>query len=404
MGDPRNISFENAEMWIHIHNLPPQYKSLENVEVVGNLYYRYITCDRSGLDRGKWRRYIRIFAEVRVDEPLQILGELPTAEKELIEFKYEKVVDYCLFCGRMGHLESKCKERETEINGGGSGELPRIYEYSIRASSAPRNLHLGGGETPRAATLPRGALARLGFRGESDPTGFSPIGSSPTDTSTGGSEFHQNIMRELMTPTTNLDTEEDDTASRAAAAIGSGLVPRRFDEEWEEEADINPTHGRGMGWVMGRADVSPIIPPGFEQRALSLGLNRDGAALSLGLQTGSEATLTHLGQSQFSNRPNPRAISQQHHQFFPSPDDDQTSKKRKTGSLNLAGTEDYSKFVLGSHSRRPQLVGRGGRSKGVRRGIANQHEEDDRDESEQAGIRNGERGGEVTTLRSPNDP
>ncbi|CAN0871903.1 hypothetical protein LINGRAHAP2_LOCUS9970 [Linum grandiflorum] len=46
-GEPRNLSFQEADMWIHVHNFPPLYKSIENMEVVGNLYFRYIKCDRS---------------------------------------------------------------------------------------------------------------------------------------------------------------------------------------------------------------------------------------------------------------------------------------------------------------------------------------------------------------------
>ncbi|CAN0892095.1 hypothetical protein LINGRAHAP2_LOCUS17352 [Linum grandiflorum] len=90
-GELRNIPFQTADLWINIHNLPPQYKSIENVKVVGNLYFQYINCDRAGLDQGRWRRYIRAFVEVRIDESLQILGELPTEGKELLSLSTRKL-------------------------------------------------------------------------------------------------------------------------------------------------------------------------------------------------------------------------------------------------------------------------------------------------------------------------
>ncbi|CAN0859920.1 hypothetical protein LINGRAHAP2_LOCUS7798 [Linum grandiflorum] len=123
-------------MWINIHNLPPIYKLDLNIEIVGNMFFRRPKCDRPGMEQGRWMSYIRVLVEVQI-------GELHTNEKELLEFTFKKVTDYCLYCGRMGHSASNCESREKKINGGGVGNLPCIYEYSIRAGSAPKDLFGG---------------------------------------------------------------------------------------------------------------------------------------------------------------------------------------------------------------------------------------------------------------------
>ncbi|CAN0837334.1 hypothetical protein LINGRAHAP2_LOCUS1779 [Linum grandiflorum] len=167
LGEPRNIPFHSADMWIRIHNLPPRFKSLENIRLIGDLFFRYLKCDREGLERGRWRRFIRFLAEVRIDEPLQSIGELPTEAKEIIEFKFEKVTDYCLFYGLMGHNDSRCDLREMEINQGGRGELPGIYEYTIRAGCLPRILPTNEGSRSSPGTTPESQ--------SSDDSGFSDL-------------------------------------------------------------------------------------------------------------------------------------------------------------------------------------------------------------------------------------
>ncbi|CAN1726076.1 hypothetical protein LINPERHAP1_LOCUS353 [Linum perenne] len=166
------MPFITAEMWIHIHNLPMSLRSSHNISEIGNSFFKFLNYDRAGLEMGKWRRYIRVFAEVRIDEPLQVIGLLPMAGSIPLEFKYEKVTDYCLYCGKLGHSESRCISREEEMHAGGTGDLPEIYEYSIRAGTAPRDLS---------------SFIRLGTNQWLDsPGGSSQSRLTPTNSPTGG--------------------------------------------------------------------------------------------------------------------------------------------------------------------------------------------------------------------------
>ncbi|CAN0918493.1 hypothetical protein LINGRAHAP2_LOCUS30896 [Linum grandiflorum] len=125
--EPRNIDFRSADMWIHIHRLPQLYKSEDNMKVMGVSIFAIYNSTELALSK-EGGGDIRIFAEVRIDEPFQVLAELPTEKREMIKFKYEIFLNYCLFYGVMGHTESRCKRRE---------DLGSYQEYMSIQSKRP---------------------------------------------------------------------------------------------------------------------------------------------------------------------------------------------------------------------------------------------------------------------------
>ncbi|CAN0847701.1 hypothetical protein LINGRAHAP2_LOCUS5118 [Linum grandiflorum] len=304
IGDPRHIDFRSADMWIHIHRLPQMYKSVDNMKVLGGLYFRYINCDRAGLEQGGWRRYIRIFVEIRIDEPLQVLGELPTEKREVIEFKYEKILDYCLYCGMMGHTESKCEQREEEIMAGGAGDLPGLYEHSIRAASEPRSLpsdetymislELSLRSNPSSEERER-SLQQIHNSQGRNPTGPQDSTARNLSSQVSGDLENNNSNRSgwITPPTaflfagTNLDT-------RGYQAMRAGLIPRRIEgdlEEGDEGEGNNPNTAWAENTNLGLLQVSPLVPPGFE------GTIRNQEAIT-GLRRGEEMDSEVIPESQ----------------------------------------------------------------------------------------------------------
>ncbi|CAN1279609.1 hypothetical protein LINPERPRIM_LOCUS17080 [Linum perenne] len=160
--DPKEVAFQTADLWIHIHNLPARYRSEENVKEISQYFVKFLECDRAGFEPGRWKRFIRLFAEVRIDDPLQITGELTSGGKDLVEFKYEKIQDYCLYCGRIGHSESSCDDREEDIRKGESGEIPGCFDFSIRAGTESRKLNFAEGEDTQHRRLASSPSMGLG--------------------------------------------------------------------------------------------------------------------------------------------------------------------------------------------------------------------------------------------------
>ncbi|CAN1254397.1 hypothetical protein LINPERPRIM_LOCUS8642 [Linum perenne] len=130
-GDPKDIPFTTADLWIHIHNLPTRFRSVENIRELSQYFVKFIDCDKAGFEPGRWKRFILLFAE-----------------------------NYCLYCGRVGHTESCCEEREEDVSKGGSGEIPGCFEFSICAGSEQRKLTTDGSYSSQQQWLT--AMSELG--------------------------------------------------------------------------------------------------------------------------------------------------------------------------------------------------------------------------------------------------
>ncbi|CAN0922014.1 hypothetical protein LINGRAHAP2_LOCUS32889 [Linum grandiflorum] len=408
-GEPRNIPFHTAEMWIHVHSLPQIYKSLDNMKVIGNLYFRYIDCDKSGLEKGIWRRYIRMFAEVRIDEALQVFGELPTEQQEIIEFKYEKVTDYCLYCGIMGHSEGSCEAREEDMLIGRSGELTGCYEHSIRAGSAPRDIY--GGLRIRNSPTPRSPIGDINDleTTETEGRGVSRGAVEPTR-GLSASRASTEQGRRAETRSTNQYTEwsvdgiiaEIDKETRGEQALREGLMPRRIDleEEIREEAADRPRRQEGVN-PSNLVGQTLNCPPGFEAQIL---------AAQTKLIRG-KAILEQMETNSPNYGPYPSMVdqydlqtAQQDHIYIPSPNEQQNAKKRKTGVLGRGlPTMEGGKFEMGGDkiSSQKGTVGRkpgsrkGGKARGGHVGV---------EEPLEISREDGSCCGEVTTQRSPGEP
>ncbi|CAN1313939.1 Putative ribonuclease H protein At1g65750 [Linum perenne] len=264
-GDPKEVAFQTADLWIHIHNLPARYRSEENVKEISQYFVKFLECDRAGFEPGRWKRFIRLFAEVRIDDPLQITGELTSGGKDLVEFKYEKIQDYCLYCGRIGHSESSCDDREEDIRKGESGEIPGCFDFSIRAGTEPRKLNFAEGEDTQHRRLASSPSMGLGNTEEmitpERHVSRGNIGASNLNV-TGGSGPNQISLVQAQgqeyTPTTEDifggKELEGGEKSRAEKAVRRGFHPRKLGDEMEDEEEEEGAATRNpkeRGWKIG---------------------------------------------------------------------------------------------------------------------------------------------------------
>ncbi|CAN0914306.1 hypothetical protein LINGRAHAP2_LOCUS28481 [Linum grandiflorum] len=158
---PERVTFSTADLWVHIHNIPMDYKTQENVKVIASsLFCTYITVEKKGVINGVWTPFVRVHAEIDISQPLLNMFALPIkGSTRLIELKYEKVPEYCTFCGRIGHELDECEIREQHIREGRSGSPSGFFSQSIKAGSQPRDLqdilhHLTAGWMPEESQSP----------------------------------------------------------------------------------------------------------------------------------------------------------------------------------------------------------------------------------------------------------
>lgn len=78
------------------------------IEHIGNVIGKFLKWENKG--EGKWERYLRLRILVDLEKPLKrgtiIKNKKGTVYK--ISFKFERLLDLCYNCGRVGHLLKDC--------------------------------------------------------------------------------------------------------------------------------------------------------------------------------------------------------------------------------------------------------------------------------------------------------
>ncbi|KAK6132622.1 hypothetical protein DH2020_033629 [Rehmannia glutinosa] len=103
-----NIEFKKSPFWIQIHDLPLGLMTSTFAEIAGNTVEKFIAvdCDQSGSVVG---RFLRIRAEIDISKPLRRVFQIDFMNhKVTVLLKYERLPDFCFFCGRIGHLVRDC--------------------------------------------------------------------------------------------------------------------------------------------------------------------------------------------------------------------------------------------------------------------------------------------------------
>ncbi|CAN1146040.1 hypothetical protein LINPERHAP2_LOCUS15021 [Linum perenne] len=135
-GRAENVCFRNIPLRIHILDIPALLRSETLIsQVVHNYFSSLIAIDPTGLERNRWTRAVKVFAEVPASEPLLTECELETevGTTHKISFKYENIQPLCLYCGRLGHLLEQCSGRRGGMAIGMSGIPSGFYKPYLKA-------------------------------------------------------------------------------------------------------------------------------------------------------------------------------------------------------------------------------------------------------------------------------
>ncbi|KAK9266357.1 hypothetical protein L1049_012628 [Liquidambar formosana] len=113
------ISFKVSPFWVQIHGLPPGFKSLDNISKIGLSIGVFIEADVKRSNHLVWNNFLRVRVGIDVSAPLKtgfFLNRAPLPEV-WIQFKYERLSDFCYRCGYLGHGLKDCSVEA----GGGCG-------------------------------------------------------------------------------------------------------------------------------------------------------------------------------------------------------------------------------------------------------------------------------------------
>ncbi|CAL1397337.1 unnamed protein product [Linum trigynum] len=140
-GKPENVPIEKMAMWVQIHGLHQNQRNEENMVAIGSSYFlELLDIDRASLEYSGYRRFLRILVEVDIREPIPTGFDFPFLDEhsgvehcEVIDFKYERLVELCYFCGRIGHNWPTCRRMNEERKRSGVAYLSDVYTASLKA-------------------------------------------------------------------------------------------------------------------------------------------------------------------------------------------------------------------------------------------------------------------------------
>jgi hypothetical protein len=124
-----------CSFWIQVHNLPHHFMTIKNAIGIGKGIGRFIELDNSTSGSLISRQYLRFKVDVNTSKPLApgFYITRPDMKPLWIAFKYERLDEYCVACGLIGHKKRFCPAPQIL-------DPPEKYDISLKpeALNGPR--------------------------------------------------------------------------------------------------------------------------------------------------------------------------------------------------------------------------------------------------------------------------
>ena len=121
--NPATMPLDKTDIWVQLHNLPFGFMTETVGVLIGNhigIFVKYDFENNCGLRR----RFMCIRVEINVLEPLKQswVFEREGAEAVTVDFKYERLGNFCYVCGLLGHTHNFCSKK---FGGSGSSSFKK---------------------------------------------------------------------------------------------------------------------------------------------------------------------------------------------------------------------------------------------------------------------------------------
>ncbi|XP_019149859.1 PREDICTED: uncharacterized protein LOC109146661 [Ipomoea nil] len=114
---PVTVPLGTVDMWVQVHEFPLGYTSNVILEQVGNFLGIFVKIDDMFAD-APWKTFYGIRVSIPVAKPLKRRMKFLKRDKTTcwVNFRYERLHNFCFFCGMLGHLYRYClKARESAL-------------------------------------------------------------------------------------------------------------------------------------------------------------------------------------------------------------------------------------------------------------------------------------------------
>ncbi|GLT59031.1 hypothetical protein SLA2020_318770 [Shorea laevis] len=144
-----DFDFNKGEYWIQVHGLPLDMLTVASAKAIGSSLGDLISIDNADNSKPSRKSFLRIRVSINLQNPLSPGFTHHRASKPSIwvQYKYERLSDYCYVCGRLGHMSFTCAVTPKPIDHGRYGALlkasspftNRIVQLISPKSSPPSN-------------------------------------------------------------------------------------------------------------------------------------------------------------------------------------------------------------------------------------------------------------------------
>jgi hypothetical protein len=125
------VKLDFCPFWVQVHNLPHQHMTVKNAVGIGKGIGDFLELDNVFSGSLICRQYIRFRINVNTSKPLAsgFYLDRPNMAPHWIAFKYERLDDYCVLCGLIGHKRGQCPAPQIL-------DPPSKYDISLRPETA----------------------------------------------------------------------------------------------------------------------------------------------------------------------------------------------------------------------------------------------------------------------------
>ncbi|CAA0842854.1 Unknown protein, partial [Striga hermonthica] len=161
--------FEEINIWVQVMNVPLNWMCTEAGMRIGQIFNKVknvVVCKVGG-EAGS---FFKILVALNLKEPIPRCTVVKLGEQStMVAFRYERLVNLCYYCGRIGHLDRGCLQRDEDIDKGKPregqfGEWLKVKETyhggrnyfasSSEAKSAPPQQHSNHDSIVSASVTP----------------------------------------------------------------------------------------------------------------------------------------------------------------------------------------------------------------------------------------------------------
>ncbi|RHN78166.1 putative transcription factor interactor and regulator CCHC(Zn) family [Medicago truncatula] len=155
-GSPNQVPLHFVPFWIQVHDIPTGLMTENAGKEIANYIGEFLEYDAKN-NSNFLRSYMRIRVLIDITKPLKRQKKIKRqgGDSSFIKFKYERLGNFCYYCGCLGHIEDYCEKLySVEADDG-----IRLWSSELRAdrqkntSGGARRNSVMGGATSASSTV-----------------------------------------------------------------------------------------------------------------------------------------------------------------------------------------------------------------------------------------------------------